>query len=454
MPLLPSMTFCRVLLAAAGLGTLFLAARADENEVVVISPHWQGIRDETSRAFSAWHQQHYGKPATIRWRDVGGTSQIIRFLRSEYQASPSSGVDVLYGGGVDPYHDLKTDGLLTRYDPPTEILAQIPAELHGVALYDPDHEWFGTSLSGFGIVINQRAREAARLSDVQTWTDLADPRLAGWVSGCDPRSSGSVLAIDEIILQAYGWDKGWAVLMAMSGNVRNFLSSAAAATVEVGLGDAAYGVSIDIYGQAQVGYYGAENVRFVLPEGQTVITPDSIGILKNPPHAELARHLVEFVLSRDNQLLWMKPKGSPGGATRNIVNRMSVYPALYDELAGVTPILDNPFHTRSDLVYSGALAAKRRAILSAVIAASMIDTHDLLVRAWTALHSPAMQRLSPERQQALLADYASPPCSAEELLRLSDTIWKDPLQHTALVERWQSQALDRYRRLLQEIASN
>jgi len=67
-------------------------------------------------------------------------------------------------------------------------------------------------------------------------------------------------------------------------------------------------------------------VSFALPEGQTVINPDSIAILKNPPDPELARHFMEFVLSREGQLLWMLPKGSPGGATRYVINRMSVQP--------------------------------------------------------------------------------------------------------------------------------
>jgi ABC-type Fe3+ transport system substrate-binding protein len=435
---------------------LFLAAllpgRAADDEVIVISPHWQGIKDETARAFRAWHEQKYGTPAVIRWREVGGgTSQITRFLFSEYHANAGAGVDILYGGGDGPYRDLKAAGLLTRYDPPADVLARIPPDLHGVPLYDPDHTWFGAALSGFGIVINERARQAAGLPDARTWTDLDDPRLDDWISGCDPRASGSVLAIYEIILQAYGWDKGWAVLMEMSGNTRNFLSSAAASTVQVGLGDAAFGVSIDTYGQAQVGFYGPENVRFVLPGGETVITPDGIAILKNPPHPELARHFMEFVLSRPGQLLWMLPKGAPGGATQNVINRMSVYPALYDELAGRTPIATDPFRIPSRLAYSADLAGKRRAILGALIAARMIDTHDVLARAWTALHSDAAAKLSPARRDALLAGFLAPPCTEAELLRLAATTWKDPVRHTALVEHWQDQALDLYRRTAAEI---
>jgi ABC-type Fe3+ transport system substrate-binding protein len=435
-----------IALFAAGFFPALSPSRAADDELVVISPHWQGIKDETARAFRAWHEQKYGTPAVIRWREVGGgTSQIVRFLLSEYHTNSSAGVDVLYGGGDSPYRDLKSDGLLTRYDPPAEVLAQIPPALHGMPLYDPDHTWFGAALSGFGIVINERARQAAVLPNAQTWTDLTDPRLAGWISGCDPRASGSVLAIDEIILQAYGWDKGWAVLMETSGNVRNFLSSAAAATVQVGLGDAAFGVSIDTYGQAQVGYYGPQNVRFILPAGETVITPDGIGILKNPPHPDLARHFLEFVLSRPGQLLWMLPKGAPGGATQNVINRMSVCPALYDELAGRTPIATDPFRLPTTLAYSADLAGKRRAILGALIAARMIDTHDALAPAWAALHSAAAARLPATRRDALLAAFLAPPCTEADLLRLAATTWKDPVRHTALVEQWQDQALDLYR---------
>jgi ABC-type Fe3+ transport system substrate-binding protein len=431
------------------------SAQAVDNEVVVLSPHWDGIKEETARAFSSWHEKKYGTPAIVRWREVGGgTSQIIRFLRAEYKTSPSAGVDVLYGGGTEPFLDLEKDGLLTRYDPPADILALIPAQLNGMSLIDPGHEWFAAALSGFGIITNERARQAAGLPEVYTWADLTDPRIAGWISASDPRASGSALAIYEIILQSYGWDKGWAVLTEISANARNFLSSSAASAVEVGVGDAAYGVAIDTYGEAQAGYYGSGNVSFTLPEGQTVITPDSIAILKNPPHPELAQHFIDFVLSRDGQLLWMLPRGTAGGARRNIINRMSVQPTLYDELADVTPIATNPFKLHSDFAYSQKLATQRRAILSVLIAAWMIDTHDLLSSAWKALHSPAALKIPESQQQALLAQLVAPPCTEAELLQLADGDWKDPVKRTALVNRWQSEALDRYKSVLARIPRN
>lgn len=438
-----------------GLGLLLAARALALEEVVIISPHSDEVKNETARAFSEWYLKKYGQPATVRWREAGGgTSQIIRQLRAEFKTNASAGIDILYGGGDTPFPELEKDGLLTRYDPPTDILEKIPAQLNGMNIIDPEHEWFGAALSGFGILTNEKAREAVGLPVVTTWAGLADPKLQGWITASDPRASGSALAIYEIILQSYGWEKGWRTLMEMSGNIRNFLASSSASAVEVGVGDAAYGVAIDSYGQAQTGYYGKENVSFVLPEGQTVITPDCIAILKNPPHLELAQRFVDFVLGREGQLLWMLPKGAPGGSVKYRINRMSVAPSLYDELAGTTPIAANPFKLHSDFVYSSKLGSSRRSILSVIIASWMIDTHDVLVPAWKALNSSRVEKLSPEKREALLAELTAPPCTEKELLDLAGGDWKDPVKRTALVNRWQREALERYKSVLAQIPAN
>jgi len=129
----------RLFLPLALLAAALRAASGAEAEVVVISPHWEGIRDETSRAFSAWHEKTFGEPAVIRWKNLGGGgSQIIKFLRGEYAAHASSGVDVLYGGGIDPFLELKKDGLLARCDLPADVLAAIPdANRSSTIRHDP-----------------------------------------------------------------------------------------------------------------------------------------------------------------------------------------------------------------------------------------------------------------------------------------------------------------------------
>jgi hypothetical protein len=86
-----------------------------------------------------------------------------------------------------------------------------------------------------------------------------------------------------------------------------------------------------------------------------------------------------------------------------------------------------------------------------LIGAWMIDTHDGLVRAWRALHSPKADALSPERRAALEAELLSPPCTEAELLKLAETDCLDPVKRTALINRWQSEADARYKKLLAEI---
>jgi ABC-type Fe3+ transport system substrate-binding protein len=55
--------------------------------LVVISPHNDAIRQEFAWEFSAWHQKTYGKPVKVDWRVIGGTTEIIRYLESEFVTS-------------------------------------------------------------------------------------------------------------------------------------------------------------------------------------------------------------------------------------------------------------------------------------------------------------------------------------------------------------------------------
>src|ERR1051326_7804697 len=180
-----------------------------EQQLVIISPHWEGARIEFARAFSDWHRAKYGESVHIDWREVGGTSDIIRFIRSEFAQRPDGiGIDMLFGGGTDPYLELQKLGVLASYRPPEEILSKVPSTVGGVPVYDPGFQWFGSALTTFGIEKNKRVVEIMKLPDVHAWNDLTDSHLFGWVGSGDPRNSGSVLMMYEIILQGYGWEKG------------------------------------------------------------------------------------------------------------------------------------------------------------------------------------------------------------------------------------------------------
>ena len=61
--------------------------RPGDPELVIISPHNEAVRYEFGEAFSRWHRAHYGKPVKLDWRVIGGTTEIMRYLDSEYASS-------------------------------------------------------------------------------------------------------------------------------------------------------------------------------------------------------------------------------------------------------------------------------------------------------------------------------------------------------------------------------
>ena len=57
------------------------------DELVIISPHNEAIRFEFTRAFADYYRKTTGRSVHIDWRLPGGTTEIIRYLNSEYEAS-------------------------------------------------------------------------------------------------------------------------------------------------------------------------------------------------------------------------------------------------------------------------------------------------------------------------------------------------------------------------------
>ena len=70
--------------------------------LIIVTPHVEGIRREFAEAFSRWHQEKYGRPVAINWRNYGGTSQIVKFFdasRPLYEQLGTYKIDLVWGGG-------------------------------------------------------------------------------------------------------------------------------------------------------------------------------------------------------------------------------------------------------------------------------------------------------------------------------------------------------------------
>ena len=409
------------------------------DKLVLISPHWEGIRYEFERAFKTRYQSETGRTVDLEWMDVGGSSETLRYLESEFKNKPAGiGIDLFFGGGYDPYLALKKEQLLQPYTLPKPLLEKIPKELGGVPLYDPDHTWYGATLAGFGIVYNKVVLGLTKLPVLNTWEDLASPGAFGWVGSSDPRKSGSVHMVYEIILQAYGWEKGWKIITGLGANVRSFTNSASQIPKDVAIGEVAYGLAIDFYAWAQVKEAGADKIGFVMPDNLTIITPDAIGILKGSPNTEVAKAFIRFVMSEEGQKLWLLVEKAAGGPQRFQLNRFSVLPSLYELAPQNTAVKVNPFSWRSDFAFDPKLSAERWSIVNDLIGALVIDQKHLLTRAWKdALNKGGLSEQELQRLAAM-------PVTADEALAMAKTKWKDSEFRNQKLNDWIHFARSKY----------
>jgi len=59
---------------------------APGDRLVIITPHNESIQSEFGRAFAEHMREKYGREIFVDWRQPGGTTEIARFLRSEYSS--------------------------------------------------------------------------------------------------------------------------------------------------------------------------------------------------------------------------------------------------------------------------------------------------------------------------------------------------------------------------------
>ncbi|NLB55827.1 MAG: extracellular solute-binding protein, partial [Lentisphaerae bacterium] len=382
-----------------------------------------------------------GHETEIDWLDLGGTSDAMRFVKSEFSRTPSGiGIDLFFGGGVDPFLNFSEEGLLETYKVSDSVLQNVPQRFAGIDVYDPDYTWYGACLSGFGIIYNRQVLDFIRMPAPSSWDDLGDSKYYSWVGSGDPRSSGSVHMVYEIILQAYGWEQGWSNILRMGGNIKGFSRSASEVPKDTALGEVSCGLAIDVYAWRQISEAGEERMGFCLPEGMTIVNPDGIGILKGAPELDLAKAFLEFVLSDKGQKLFCFKAGTDGGPTKFELGRIPVMSGLSESAGDNLLVKFDPGEWKSGFVYDAAKGSKRWTILNDLIGAFIIDTHFELARAWRV--AMTLPESDPRRVQLL-----TPPLTEEELMKFADGQWNEPAFRASNVSAWTVKAKNLYRNI-------
>lgn len=470
--------------------------------LVVITPHMLDIRREFARAFSDWHSRKYARPVVIDYRIPGGTNDIRRQLETTYRGfqragrEPVADVHVAWGGGdYFFYADLQPPGLdiLQPMDLDPQFLAEVYPQptLAGVRLYDvqqpgpdgktPGPKWVGVCLSSFGVVYNSDLYSSLDLPHPKAWHDLTHEKLSGLLALADPTHSGSAAVAYLMVVQrrmadaelevftrepglrevaraerdkdpayraalAAGWKRGMGELLLIAANARYFTDMANQVPHDVGNGEAAAGVAIDFYGRVYEEIVGPTRCRYVAPAAATAITPDPVAVLAGVKGEalELSRHFVEFLLSREGQLLWAKKAGTPGGPLERSLRRPPVRAGVYADQAGwadrTNPFAEaGGFNQRGE--WMGLLTDLRM-----VWAAAWIDGREALREAYAAV----LRVREGGRRAALLEELARVPIEMSDVAALRDERKRREGGDATALETWKAkqriQTADLFRR--------
>jgi ABC-type Fe3+ transport system substrate-binding protein len=318
----------------------------------------------------AYEQTHPGVRMIVKQQQ---TNQAVTYLR-ETRARPEA--DVFWASAVDAFQTLKADGLLDRVALPRELLDRMPPRIGSFPLHDPDGQYWGFAVSGYGLMWNTRYLALHKLPAPRDWTDLTDPRYHGHLVISAPSRSGTTHLTVEVILQAYGWDKGWALLLQTGGNMGAITERSFGVPESVISGQLGIGIVVDFFGLSAIA--SGQPIDFAYPP-LTSVVPASVAVVKNGPNPDNARAFVQLLLGEEGQMRLFAPE----------IGRLPVVPALYARAPKGYP---NPFAMKLGGVdFDDKLSASRRNVVNSLFDHLITFRHAELKAAWGAIHAADAQ---------------------------------------------------------------
>lgn len=181
-----------------------------------------------------------------------------------------------------------------------------PAEWNAIpdGMKDPEGKWVALHSGTMGFMVNVDA--LGGLPVPQSWNDLLKPEYKGMIGFLDPSSAfvGYVGAVAANLamggtLQDFG--PGIAYFKKLSANKPIVPKQTAYARLLSGEIPIMLDYDFNAY---RAKYKDHANVDFVIPKEGTVTVPYVISLVKNAPHAENGKKVIDYVLSDRGQAIW------------------------------------------------------------------------------------------------------------------------------------------------------
>ncbi len=256
--------------------------------LVVYSPHGRALLSLAEQTFEAANPH-----VDVRWLDMGSQDALDR-VRSE-RSNPQA--DVWYGGPSMLFARAAAESLLVAYRPSwadvTPARGQGPGDLYFAAYETP-------------AVIAYNS-DALQPGDVpRDWDEILDPRWQGQVVLRDPLASGTMRTIFGMIvlrgLRATGdTAQGFTWLRRLDGQTREYVLNPALLHQALVRREGVLTLwdLPDILTEQRKG----SPFDFVMPTSGTAVIEDAIALVRGSTRQEAGRRFIEWVGSREGQLL-------------------------------------------------------------------------------------------------------------------------------------------------------
>lgn len=374
-------------------------------------------------------------------------------------------VDVAWGGGPTLFDQLVRDNLLSPLDDPSllQTVDGISDTIGGAPMKRKDASgqivWVAAAISSFGFTVNHDFLRRYNLPAPQKWEDLASVEYAKLLPtasismGNAPQTTSNT-RIYEIILQAFGWEKGWSIMARMAGNSQIY-SGSVETQQAVEIGEVGVGMSIDFYGYTT--QLRNPSTEYVLPEGQSIINGDPIALAKSTQHKQAAQAFINFVLSPEGQSLWLSEK----------VNRMPVRAeAFQTELGKKRPDLERVYQktiANIGIPFEDPLALSYEASIRTYFQAVFTDAHAELVAAWKAIvEAKTAGRINDQQLEQLAARLGGPvkwtqdgkdyTFTLEYAQSINSQMLSDAAFSNMMLSIWRNAAITMYNQILSQLS--
>lgn len=223
------------------------------------------------------------------------TTAGIKYLMRQ----PENNIDLFWASAPDAFDILDNAGLLAEV---SDVDFDYPHSISGYPLRQEKNRYLGFALSGYGIMSNRAYIQRWNLPPATQWADLADPVYFSHLGLSSPSRSGTTHLMIEMILQQYGWKKGWNYILQIASNAVTITARSYGVPEGVQQGHFGLGLVIDFLARK----IDSSNIDFAYAD-ETRYLPASIALLKNSKNPQAARKFIRFMLSREGQRLLLEP---------------------------------------------------------------------------------------------------------------------------------------------------